>query len=305
MKEKVILFGKNNNLVGILTENGKATGNPNIIFLNAGLIHRVGPNRIYVHLAREVAKYGYTSFRFDFSGIGDSDPLAGEDDPFEIQAVAEVKKAMDYLEMISNIKKFIIFGICSGADIALKAAVNDKRVVGLILINGFFLSNAEFDEYYALFDSDAKKRYYRKNMFSYKSWLRILLGKSDYKSIMKIATHKIMQLLKVNGNGKTNGNGSQNGNGKTCDGNSGSGISYLKQKYTEALVIYTEGSLALDCYHMLHQQRLEGNSSLEVKIMEDVDHVLTPAWSQNWVVNLVVDWLQTRYKNCFECEMIR
>ena len=78
LNEEAVVFGKVENLVGIVSEptDGEANGNePAFVLLNAGLVHRVGPNRFYVTLARELAKAGHVTLRFDYSGVGDSDPL--------------------------------------------------------------------------------------------------------------------------------------------------------------------------------------------------------------------------------------
>ena len=58
MKETAITFGKSKSLTGVLTDPPEAkreAGVPAVIFLNAGLIHHVGPNRLYVKLARALA----------------------------------------------------------------------------------------------------------------------------------------------------------------------------------------------------------------------------------------------------------
>src|SRR5262249_27402146 len=67
-------------LFGIHTEpldppRGKRS--PMVLFLNAGAVHRVGPNRMYVDLARSWAEHGLTSLRLDLSGLGDSPPAPG------------------------------------------------------------------------------------------------------------------------------------------------------------------------------------------------------------------------------------
>ena len=43
-----------------------------VVLLNAGLIHRSGPFRLYTRLARKLAKSGYIVLRFDLPGIGDA-----------------------------------------------------------------------------------------------------------------------------------------------------------------------------------------------------------------------------------------
>ena len=75
MTEQVLLFGTNRCLVGMLTEPEKSqvpADLPAFILFNAGLLHRVGPNRLHVTLARRLARRGFPVLRFDFSGIGDS-----------------------------------------------------------------------------------------------------------------------------------------------------------------------------------------------------------------------------------------
>ena len=58
MKEEAVLFGSRESLAGVITEPsaagwGKAL--PGFVFLNAGMTHRIGPNRLYVRLARDLA----------------------------------------------------------------------------------------------------------------------------------------------------------------------------------------------------------------------------------------------------------
>ena len=94
MKEYTQLLGKRRSLVGIVTDNEtfsphqkRKTG---AVLLNAGLIHHIGPNRIYVKLARQIAALGIVALRFDLSGIGDSLPRS-DSLPREAAAVAPAK----------------------------------------------------------------------------------------------------------------------------------------------------------------------------------------------------------------------
>ena len=62
------------NLVGVCSRpaSGIDTSKPCIIFINAGFLHRVGPNRMNTLLARALAAHGFCSMRMDLSGLGDS-----------------------------------------------------------------------------------------------------------------------------------------------------------------------------------------------------------------------------------------
>ena len=81
MREQVVMVGDELPLVGVLSE-PEVDNNPTprvaVILLNSGVIHRVGSCRLSVTLARSLCeKAGLTTFRFDFSGIGDSDARRG------------------------------------------------------------------------------------------------------------------------------------------------------------------------------------------------------------------------------------
>lgn len=113
----------------------QAPGGPTVVLLNAGLIPRMGPNRLYVRLARELARLGLCALRFDLSGIGDSSPRT-DGLPFRQGAVLDVHEAFEYLSSTRQATSFVMAGLCSGADLAFQVAKDDARVVGLVLIDG-------------------------------------------------------------------------------------------------------------------------------------------------------------------------
>lgn len=135
VRERVVRFGPNQRLVGILTT-GKVVSSdrPHVVIINAGIIHRVGPNRLYVDLARSVAALGFPVLRFDLAGLGDSDPATGGASLAE-SALADVAEALDFLGSTRNAKQFLVFGLCSGANYAMLTAFREPRVVGVMLID--------------------------------------------------------------------------------------------------------------------------------------------------------------------------
>lgn len=107
---------------------------PVVIALNAGVLHRIGPHRLHVRLARRLAALGFASLRLDLSGIGDS--LGGaEARSFRDSAVLDTKAALDGLGATLGAGRFVLFGLCSGADNALATALVDDRVVGIVLVD--------------------------------------------------------------------------------------------------------------------------------------------------------------------------
>ena len=137
MIEKIALFGDAQNLAGILTQ-PQADAGPDsglaFVLLNAGIIHRIGPGRLNVKLARRLAAAGFTSLRFDLSGIGDSQ-TAESTVSFQAQAVADIRAAMDYLQASRSMRRFALVGLCSGADNGFATALADPRVVWLVMLD--------------------------------------------------------------------------------------------------------------------------------------------------------------------------
>jgi len=133
LKEKLVRFGSAENLVGIISESeGGPAGHSAVVILNAGIIHRVGPSRLGVEVARDLALAGHTVLRFDLSGIGDSDSMEGES--LESAVRTDIRAAVD-LVVRSGATNVTLVGLCSGADNAFAVAGDDPRIANLVLID--------------------------------------------------------------------------------------------------------------------------------------------------------------------------
>jgi dienelactone hydrolase len=140
-----VTFGPGQALIGIetrfvepaATAKGTEPGprRPAVVLLNAGVVHRVGPHRLTVNLARRFARSGYVAFRFDLAGLGDSRARKGA--TFEAAVIEDIRSAMDHVQKASGIDRFILGGLCSGADNSLRVAMVDKRVAGLALLDPY------------------------------------------------------------------------------------------------------------------------------------------------------------------------
>ncbi len=136
MPEVAISFGPDRHLAGTLAMPLSVAARPlGFIMLNAGVIHRIGPHRFNVRLARHLADCGWPSLRFDLAGQGDSDN-APRTQPLARQIIADLHAAMDCLGRTAGVDRFIIAGICSGAHHGLAAAQEDPRVAGLWMLDG-------------------------------------------------------------------------------------------------------------------------------------------------------------------------
>jgi hypothetical protein len=176
MKERAVLVGKKRSLVGVLTEPSdmvSARNRPAIVLLNAGLMHRVGPHRIYVQIARQLAASGFCAFRFDLAGIGDS---ANRTDDLSLQdgIISDVKEAMDFLGQDRGIRQFILAGICSGANNSLLVAQSDMRVIGAVPIEAYYFATPAYHWYF-----------YRRRLLNPRSWRRLVTLRSDFWGILR------------------------------------------------------------------------------------------------------------------------
>ncbi len=193
MKEEVVLFGTRQSLVGIVTDPATVSAQrarTAVILLNAGIVHRVGPGRIYVKIARALAAMGFVVLRFDFSGIGDS-TVRHDHLCFEKSAVAEAQEAMGVLNATRGVEHFIFLGGCSGAFASFETACCDPRVVGAILINFQTPDNENAAAAPDLPIRKAAYYYWKSALFNLKSWRKLLTGKTDYGQLIRVLCFEI------------------------------------------------------------------------------------------------------------------
>ena len=135
--EELISFGEQQALLGVLCKPAKMSpSSPVLIVVNSGVLHRVGPCRLTVNMARQLADAGYAVFRFDYSGIGDSG-FASESSDFEENNRRELIQAMDCLQSQLGSNRFVVHGLCSGARDAFTTALVDERITAISQVDGY------------------------------------------------------------------------------------------------------------------------------------------------------------------------
>jgi len=147
MNEIACDFGNDASLVGVYTKSlitsTDQARKPVLLLLSSGLLANTGPYRLYVRLARHLAELGFDSFRFDLSGIGDSQ--RSEDTlPRAQQQMRDIAMAMDYVDEKFGNASYVAMGICTGADNAHRAMLEDKRIVGAIGIDGYYYKTPRY-----------------------------------------------------------------------------------------------------------------------------------------------------------------
>jgi pimeloyl-ACP methyl ester carboxylesterase len=290
MNEETVLFGGRKSLVGIVTtppDGGMNNSFPGIVLLNAGMVHRVGLNRLHVNIARCLAAAGFVVLRFDFSGIGDSGPP--EDDlPYFERGVIETRRALDYLSESRSVKKFVLIGICSGAVFSFKAACSDQRVSGAILINARDYLHGSDERLKSYLRNRSLSRHYIRmaffSSFSAKNWWKAFTGKVNYGSVIGLIQNlPLRNLLAIRRKTALRENV-----GATA-------LRSLADRGVHLFLIHCEGDEGLDYLHMAvgkELQELIAARKLRLEIIPGANHIFTLLWSQKSLVKLLKDWVQ-------------
>jgi pimeloyl-ACP methyl ester carboxylesterase len=276
-------FGREGTLFGVVTEPASApAGQPRCAALlpNAGVVHRVGPNRIYVAAARRLAACGFTVVRFDLSGLGDS-PARRDALPFDQASQDEVRQVMDDLER-DGITTFVIAGLCSAAVIAFRAAVADERVLGAVLINpqGFDHSTA-WNTYVT--NRALARQYWRHKLFRPESWRRAVSGRSDYRRLFEVLGGQFAAMFRRS---------------KTVSqvaGNLAADFERLHRRQVRLLVACSEGDFGVDYLNVIlgaDYRRLESGCRTTITLPAG-DHSLTMAVSQEKFFYALQQWART------------
>lgn len=109
-----------------------------VVFLSAGAVRRVGPDRLWVEAARRLARAGVPSLRADLASVGDSDGLRPEG-PWhmhefyeEVDGDPQVAAVLDAASAIG--RDLAIVGLCSGGYWGFRGAA-DPRVTSALIVN--------------------------------------------------------------------------------------------------------------------------------------------------------------------------
>jgi pimeloyl-ACP methyl ester carboxylesterase len=281
VREEILRPGLERALVGVahLPEQG-AGERWGVVLLNAGLVHRVGPARLWVRLARKLCARGHAVLRLDFSGIGDSpqNALAAR---FEQSAPLEARAAIDALQEQSGARGFVLIGLCSGAEIAFKCALADPRVRGLVLVNPpRFVEEPSAELVARLERRQAQRYYWRIALRNPASWWKALRGRADLGAMLRALLGRLRRAKGARSNSEA-----------TPDALA---IRELKARGVRLCAVLSEGDWAQDYLDEILGEQ-ERRAALELKVVPACDHLLTPlaaqesllrqveAWSDDWI----------------------
>lgn len=209
MKEQVFAAqAENGNMLrGIVTlpdtMPGKKSG---ILLLGAGVNPRQSWHRLTVKIARLLAEDGFFSLRIDPQGIGDSDGEIKDIPPWELASFHDVVQAGLFkgdckLALLSFKESFYldelhIIGLCGGALTGLYLCEEMPDMKSLIYIAGpVTLAYLDLAVPVQPGYSNSLFRGYIKKIFNPLAWMRLIFGKSEYKTIYFLIKLKVLKAL--------------------------------------------------------------------------------------------------------------
>lgn len=193
VEEMACCFGTPPRLFGIVSAPLAERSGKAIILLNAGAVHHIGPNRLYVTLARQLVRSGHVVLRMDISGIGDSIPRDGEPENviYSQHAVPAIGEAIQYLRREWGAGEVSAVGLCSGAYHAFKAAVARLPLAAVILINPLtFFWKEGTSLKYSEHRIAADMARYRSSTLRLSSWMKLLSGRVDLPELAQVLARR-------------------------------------------------------------------------------------------------------------------
>lgn len=295
--EQAWLFGRPGKRFGVLTPPKEKGKKPAIILMNAGSIHHIGPNRAYVRMARRWADLGYPVLRMDFSGIGESQLGEGspENVPYPNDAVKDAQAAMTALEKEGIAARFILCGLCSGADIAFRAGARDSRVAGAWMINpqAFYFESS--DALKLFLDAELKAQYYESGLWDKERWKKVLRGEVNIGRVAGIMRAKVETTVKRRLSRLLGGSDAD------VRAESKDVIADLKkmaERGADAFLLCSEddpGLVYLLRYFGKGLAELSRVRGFRQEVVKGTDHTFTPIWSQDLLSDMLTQHLLSRH----------
>jgi len=183
-REQIVVIEGETELFGILTEpNALVANRPLVVLLNAGAAYRIGPNRLHVLLARQLARTGFRCLRVDLAGLGDSlaANASSENNAYAATMFRDIDAILQHATQRLGASQVVMAGLCSGAYAAFQAAAQfaNPALVECLLINPLYFF---FKEGMSLEMPEVKEHaafhYYARSAMRPGKWWKLITGQS-------------------------------------------------------------------------------------------------------------------------------
>jgi exosortase A-associated hydrolase 1 len=153
-----------------------AEGETGLLFVVGGTQTRVGSHRMFERLAKSLREKGYSCFRFDRRGVGDSE---GDNEGWRASGADLAAATAAFRREAPGVRHLVGLGLCDGAGALClegKAAGLDR----LVLINPWLVEASEDAPAPA-----ALRHHYRARLATSAGWRKLLSGSASYPAILR------------------------------------------------------------------------------------------------------------------------
>jgi pimeloyl-ACP methyl ester carboxylesterase len=264
---------KGESLFSILCQpaNHSASSDWGLIFMNAGGVRHIGPNRMWVEAARRWAAQGIPSARFDFIRVGESDgdELASVASLHGDDVVEQITVVMDAMRSELHCRRFIAVGLCSGAFAAFQAAIQLSAIRSTVLLNPRLV----------FWNPETEPRRVAKRVGSgYANlgyWRRLLKGEIQRARLKEAVQGALSNLFRIDR--KT----------QIPAGAMARGWRQLKRFQTRVMLVFADGEPLLE--EMVNEKQLppSDNPLLRCVRVGSTGHTFRALWAQKLVQDLI------------------
>lgn len=269
-RETPVRFGDGDRFYGTLCQPVGPSIGVTAVILSTSYDHQAGWAGSSAEMARRLAAIGVSSLRYDAAGVGDSPPIPGRRRQilYDDAQLADVAAAYDFLATRGLTGRTLIVGRCSGAYIALRAAIADPRWNGLVAVNPDSLL-------WRFKGLPRTLSAYSAELLKHETIRRVLAGDVDVGAVTRnIAVRLIDRAAK-----------SASRFVKAAvpitrlSGRVHSEFRTLEARQTRVVLVYAEGDEGLERFHAhfgQHAEKLAAYGNVTFHMIPDADHNLTP-----------------------------
>ncbi|MCF3642708.1 alpha/beta hydrolase [Rhizobium sp. TRM95111] len=288
-RETPMRFGPADALAGTLCEPTDKSNAVTVVILSTGYDHQAGWARGSVELARRLARSGVTSLRFDGAGVGDSPPLP--DRPRQIlyhdSQQADVAAAGALLDRLGRTGPAVLFGRCSGAYLAFRTALADPRWAGVVAVNPYTLRFREPPSEETILRVPRSFRHYSEKAFKAETFQRLLAGEIDLRNAMRNVVLRAGQRLA----GRLAPLLGPLLPSERWSRLVRADVRQLDARGARLCLVYSDGDEGLETFRQqfgANGERLAGSPHVEMHVVADADHNMTPSASRK-VLHTIVE----------------
>lgn len=286
--EEPLRFGDKARLFGTLCLPAGPRRGATVLLFGTAYDRQAGWARGVTETARDLAKNGIASLRFDAANVGDSPPVpaAPEQVQYSDAQLADARAAVDLLEK-RGLGSIVAAGRCSGAYLAFRAAVDDHRIAAVVPVNAYtFRWDPDMSVDEALKVNPRSLDDYRQRLFDPATFRRLFAGEINLgRALSNVGLQILRRLVALApglfGRFTRAGRLSLAAHGDFHD---------LAARKVPVLLIYSEGDVGLERLKLDFGRRgLSHHGNVTVETIPDADHNLSPPQAQAAYRTLLLD----------------